>query len=148
MEFRVKRVRFDLRENPLDKWLKMTKKKVLKIAAAAAAATQDDKANDPQGDMMADMMEGDGDAECDGSMLTMSMTFSDDCEAEELDDRGWTEQMANEFLEGCVGDEGYCACVLDNIMTDFDPSDLESWDQDDYESLAELYSDCLELIEY
>ena len=82
----------------------------------------------------------------------LSAIIGDAVEAEELDDRGWTEQMANEFLEGCVGDEaameGYCACVLDNIMTDFDPSDLESWDQDDYESLAELYSDCLELIEY
>ena len=71
---------------------------------------------------------------------------------ESFDDRGWTEEMANEFLDGCVGDEaamqGYCACVLENIMTDFDPSDLEYWDDEDYESLADLYSDCLELIEY
>jgi hypothetical protein len=44
--------------------------------------------------------------------------------------------------------EGYCTCFLDNIMTNFDPSDLHYWGEEDYEDLSELYSDCLELISF
>ena len=63
-------------------------------------------------DMMADMMEGDGDAECDGSMLTMSMTFSDDCEAEELDDYEESCDMATGGMIGTIGMWAGVLCAL------------------------------------
>ena len=41
---------------------------------------------------------------------------------------------------------GIVLVFLDNIMTDFDASYFDSWSDEYYEALAELYSDCLELI--
>ena len=63
-------------------------------------------------DMMADMMEGDGDAECDGSMLTMSMTFSDDCEAEESEDYEESCDMATGGMIGTIGMWAGVVCAL------------------------------------
>jgi len=54
------------------------------------------------------------------------------------------------FLGGCIGEdparEGYCTCVLENIMTDFEPLEMLSWGDEDYEVITERYSDCLALI--
>jgi hypothetical protein len=85
------------------------------------------------------------------SLIDLGIEMEEDITNEEYGE-GWSEELAIVFLNGCIGDdpemEGYCACVLDNIMTDFDASDLDYWGEEDYEALAELYSDCLELISY
>ena len=85
-------------------------------------------------------------------LIKLGMEMEEDEVTTEEYGEGWTEELATEFLNGCVGDdaemEGYCTCVLDNIMTNFDASDLDYWGEEDYEALAELYSDCLELISY
>jgi len=63
---------------------------------------------------------------------------------------GWSEEQGQDFINGCIGDdpdmELYCSCVLGNIMTEFEASDLEDWGEEDYEVIAERYSDCLLLI--
>ena len=85
------------------------------------------------------------------SLIDLGIEMEEDITNEEYGE-GWSEELAIVFLNGCIGDdpemEGYCTCVLDNIMTDFDASDLDYWGEEDYEALAELYSDCLELISY
>ena len=90
---------------------------------------------------------------CFGDMedlIKLGMEMEEESDEEYGD--GWSEELANAFLNGCIGDDSemqwYCTCVLDNIMTDFDASDLDYWGEEDYEALAELYSDCLELISY
>lgn len=85
-------------------------------------------------------------------LIKLGMEMEEDEVTTEEYGEGWSEELAIVFLNGCIGDdpemEGYCTCVLDNIMTDFDASDLDYWGEEDYEALAELYSDCLELISY
>jgi hypothetical protein len=66
-------------------------------------------------------------------------------------DNGWNQLIVDMFMQGCAADqvmEGYCVCILENMMRDFDASDLDNWGDEDYEALNELYSDCLELISY
>ena len=62
-------------------------------------------------DMMADMMtEGGGDAECDGTVLTMSMTFSDQCDADEDDEESC--DMATGGMIGTIGMWAGVVCAL------------------------------------
>ena len=63
---------------------------------------------------------------------------------------GWSEEQGQDFINGCIGDDAgmelYCICVLGNIITEFDASDLEDWGEEDYEVIAKRYSDCLALM--
>ena len=85
-------------------------------------------------------------------LIKLGMEMEEDEVTTEEYGEGWSEELVTAFLGGCIGDdiemEGYCTCVLEKIMIDFDASDLDYWGEEDYEALAELYSDCLELISY
>ena len=59
-------------------------------------------------DMMVEMMEGEGDAECDGSMLTMTMSFSDGCD--DGDDEAC--DMATGGMIGTIGMWAGVVCAL------------------------------------
>ena len=59
-------------------------------------------------DMMADMMEDEANAECDGSMLTMTMSFSDECDAEGED----YEEACDMATGGMIGTIGMWAGVI------------------------------------
>ena len=59
-------------------------------------------------DMMADMMGDEGDAECDGSMLTITMSFSDECDAEGED----YEEACDMATGGMIGTIGMWAGVV------------------------------------
>jgi len=59
-------------------------------------------------DMMVEMMEGEGDAECDGSMLTMTMSFSDGCD--DGDDEAC--DMATGGMIGTIGMWAGILCAL------------------------------------
>ena len=92
---------------------------------------------------------------CFGDMedlIRLGLEMEEDEVTTEEYGEGWSEELVTAFLGGCIGDspdmEGYCTCVLEKIMIDFDASDLDYWGEEDYEALAELYSDCLELISY
>ena len=62
-------------------------------------------------DMMADMMSEDGgDAECDGTVLTMSMTFSEQCDADEDDEDSC--DMATGGMIGTIGMWAGVVCAL------------------------------------
>jgi len=59
-------------------------------------------------DATVDMMEGEGDAECDGSMLTMTMSFSDGCD--DGDDEAC--DMATGGMIGTIGMWAGVVCAL------------------------------------
>jgi len=63
-------------------------------------------------DMMLSMMEDEGDTECDGSMLTMSMSFSDECDAKE---DGY-EDSCDMATGGMIGTIGMWAGVICALM--------------------------------
>ena len=60
-------------------------------------------------DMMVDMMEDEGDAECDGSMLTITMSFSDQCD--DTDDEESCD-MATGGMIGTIGMWAGIVCAL------------------------------------
>ena len=62
-------------------------------------------------DMMVDMMEDEGDAECDGSMLTMTIAFSDLCD-EEGEDYEESCDMATGGMIGTIGMWAGVVCAL------------------------------------
>lgn len=64
-------------------------------------------------DMMLSMMEDEGDTECDGSMLTMSMSFSDGCD--DGDDEAC--DMATGGLIGTIGMWAGIVCALMVTLT-------------------------------
>ena len=64
-------------------------------------------------DMMLSMMEDEGDAECDGSMLTMTMSFSDRCD--DGDDEAC--DMATGGLIGTIGMWAGIVCALMVTLT-------------------------------
>ena len=59
-------------------------------------------------EMTLEMMEDEGDAECDGSMLTMTMSFSDDCDAEGPD----SEESCDMATGGMIGTIGMWAGIV------------------------------------
>ena len=64
-------------------------------------------------DMMLSMMEDEGDAECDGSMLTMTMSFSDSCD----DGEDEACDMATGGLIGTIGMWAGIVCALMVTLT-------------------------------
>ncbi len=121
--------------------------KVSEIFDSYSIADADESMSDEEAGMM--ILSCFGDLE---DLIKLGMEMEEDELTTEEYGEGWTEELATEFLNGCIGDdaemEGYCTCILENIMTNFDASDLDYWGEEDYEALAELYSDCLELISY
>ena len=59
-------------------------------------------------DMMVNMMEDEGDAECDGSMLTMTISFSEQCDAGDDD----SCDMATGGMIGTIGMWAGIVCAL------------------------------------
>ena len=60
-------------------------------------------------EMTLEMMEDEGDAECDGSMLTMTMSFSDECDANDDEE---SCDMATGGMIGTIGMWAGIVCAL------------------------------------
>ena len=65
------------------------------------------------------------------------------------DEGGWSEAMINSFITNCATDpalEGYCSCILEEIMEKYTIAEMTAITEDDIINL-ETFKDCIELID-